>query len=161
MTAIGLASAADSGRNGLARVRAIARWWDEAFRVPVLGWRVGLDAVVGLVPGLGDLIGLVVSGLLIVEAVRLGTGRAVVARMVLNVGIDALIGTIPLVGDLFDLGWKANRRNRDLLERWLAAPTAAERSSGAVVAAAIVAVGGAVVAVSWLVVVAVGAIAGR
>ena len=85
MTAIGLASAADSGRNGLARVRAIARWWDEAFRVPVLGWRVGLDAVVGLVPGLGDLIGLVVSGLLIVDAVRLGTGRAVVARMVLNV----------------------------------------------------------------------------
>ncbi len=161
MTAIGLARTAAAGHDRLARVRAIARWWDEAVRLPILGWRVGLDAVVGLVPGLGDLVGLVVGGLLIAEAVRLGAARPVVARMALNVGIDALIGTIPVAGDLFDLGWKANRRNRDLLERWLEAPAEAERTSGLVVVAAFAAVAAAVVAVGWLVVIAIAAIAGR
>lgn len=118
----------------LRRVENLVRLWDEAVRLPILGWRIGLDAIVGLVPGAGDLIGALVSSWVVIVAARLGVGTPTLIRMALNVGIDALVGAVPLLGDLFDIGWKANRRNYDLLERWRRSPGAVHRSSALVVA---------------------------
>lgn len=116
----------------LERVRALARLWDEAITIPVLGIKIGLDAIVGLVPGAGDLVGLAVSLYPIAAAVALRAGPSIVARMGWNVLVDAVIGAIPILGDLFDVAWRANSRNRDLLDRWARDPNRVERQSGAV-----------------------------
>ena len=103
--------------------------WDEAIRIPGLGWRIGLDAIIGVVPGVGDLIGAAVSSTVVIVAARLGVGTPTLARMVGNIAIDALVGAIPIVGDLFDVGWKANRRNYELIERWRGDPRSVHRAS--------------------------------
>ena len=92
---------------------------DSAFRIPVLGYRVGWDAIIGLVPGLGDAVGMLFSGYIVFEAARLGAPKSVLARMVYNVALEVIIGALPLIGDLFDAVWKANVRNVRLLERAL------------------------------------------
>ena len=97
------------------RLRWLAQLMDTALEVPGLGWRFGLDPVLGLVPGLGDALTTIVSAYIIAEGVRLGASRWTVARMIGNVAIDALIGTIPLLGDLFDAAFKSNVRNLRLL----------------------------------------------
>jgi hypothetical protein len=101
---------------GLERARRIARVLDDFVRVPGTDRRIGLDPVIGLVPGLGDWLTLVISLDLVFSAARLGAGAAVLVRMTGNLALDALVGTVPLVGDLFDFGWKANKRNLALLE---------------------------------------------
>jgi len=141
-----------AGQEAIAQVRRLVRLWDEAIRVPGLGWRVGLDPLVGLVPGVGDLIGLLVSLGPVVTAVRLGANGAVVARMLLNVVLDAVVGAVPIAGDLFDVAWRANRRNLNLLERWLAEPHQVQRSSWAILLGLVVGAAGATAGVVWLVV---------
>lgn len=106
-------------RASLDRIDRLAWWLDDAFRVPVIGKRVGIDGVVGLVPFAGDLVGAGLSSLLVVEALRLGAPRQVWMRMGANAGADFVIGLVPVVGDLFDMAWKANRRNERVLRRWL------------------------------------------
>jgi hypothetical protein len=106
-------------RAGLERIDRLAWWLDDAFRVPVIGKRVGIDGVVGLVPVAGDLVGAGLSSLLIIEALRLGAPRRVWMRMGANAGVDFVIGLVPIVGDLFDMAWKANRRNERVLRKWL------------------------------------------
>ncbi|MSR35165.1 MAG: DUF4112 domain-containing protein [Gemmatimonadetes bacterium] len=113
---------------------------DEALAVPGTSLRVGLDSLLGLIPGVGDLAGGVASSWFLVVAARLGAPPAVLARMGLNIGVYALIGVIPFLGDLFDFGWKANRKNLGLLERHLADPLATSRLSRAVVGGALAAV---------------------
>jgi hypothetical protein len=113
----------------LARVRALARLLDTAVGIPGTRMRVGLDAVLGLVPGVGDVAGTVAAGYIVLTAVRLGAPRAVLARMLVNVGIDTAVGVVPVVGDLFDAGYRANARNVALLEAHLAAPAATQRAS--------------------------------
>lgn len=101
-------------------VRALRKWsvlLDSAFRVPGTRLTFGLDPLLGLIPGLGDLTTPVFAALLLVHAVRLRIPRVVQLRMLINAVIDFGVGTIPVVGDLFDFGWKANVRNLDLLER--------------------------------------------
>jgi hypothetical protein len=100
-------------------MRVLARLCDEAFEIPLLGVRIGLDALVGLVPGIGDLIMAAASAWIVVEAHRLGAPRRVQLAMVANIVIDFLVGAVPLAGDLFDVAWKANVRNVALVERWL------------------------------------------
>ncbi len=112
----------------LARARRIAWLFDETVRLPG-GFRVGLDGLLGLVPVVGDLIGLAASLGIVDIARREGVPAGVQARMVANIGIDAAIGAIPVVGDLFDFGWKANVRNVALLERALDARPPVEASS--------------------------------
>ena len=90
---------------------------DSAFRIPGTGIRFGLDAIVGLIPGLGDLSTPAFAALLLVQAVRMRLPVVVQARMVLNAAFDMLIGLVPILGDLADIGWKANLRNLALLER--------------------------------------------
>jgi len=115
--------AGDAGR--VRRLRRFARWMDDGVKLPGIPLRVGLDPIVGLVPGLGDAAGAVLSAWVLVEAVRLRASTATLARMVYNVAVDALGGALPLLGDLFDAVWKANLRNVALLERHLAEPARA------------------------------------
>ena len=102
---------------------------DNAFQIPGTQFRIGLDAIVGIIPGIGDAIGAVFSAFIVFQAARLGVSRATLARMMGNVVLDTVIGEIPLLGDLFDAGWKANTKNMALLEAHLDRPAATGRSS--------------------------------
>ncbi len=104
----------------LARLRKLAQKMDSAFTVPGLGIRIGLDSIIGLVPVVGDALTLVPSAFILRESLRMGASKSTMARMGVNVGIDLAIGAIPLVGDLFDIGWRSNTRNVDLLHGHLA-----------------------------------------
>jgi hypothetical protein len=119
----------------LARARTLARLLDSAARVPGTGIRFGADAVLGLVPGLGDVAGAALAGYLVLLAQRLGAPRAVVLRMLGNVAVDTIGGTVPLIGDLFDVAYKSNLRNLALLERAIERPTTTSRTSRLMVAA--------------------------
>jgi Domain of unknown function (DUF4112) len=99
---------------------ALRRWavlLDSAFRIPGTGIRFGLDAIIGLIPGLGDISTPAFAALLLMQAVRMRLPIVVQARMVLNAAFDMLIGLVPILGDLVDIGWKANLKNLALLER--------------------------------------------
>ena len=101
-------------------LRALRKWatlLDAAFQVPGTKFRFGLDAIIGLIPGAGDIGTAFFSVMILLHAFRLKIPKVVIGRMVLNAGLDMLAGTIPLVGDLFDAGYKANLRNMALLER--------------------------------------------
>jgi hypothetical protein len=102
---------------------------DDMFRVPVLGWRFGLDALVGLIPGFGDTSTSLVSFYILAAAVRYRVPKITLLRMGLNIGIDYVVGSLPVVGDLADAWWKSNRMNLDLLRK-RATVTAAEARSG-------------------------------
>lgn len=118
------------------RARALARVLDSAVGVPGTPLRVGLDALLGLVPGAGDLVGAALSGYIVLVAARNGAPRSVLGRMLLNVFVDTAIGSIPVVGDLFDIGYKSNLKNVELLERFAGQPartTAQSRRLGAVI----------------------------
>lgn len=119
-------------READARTLAALRKWsvllDSAFRVPGTRLTFGLDPILGLIPGLGDLATPFFSVLLLLHAVRLRIPRAVQLRMLMNAAIDLGIGAIPLVGDFFDFGWKANVRNLALLERHARPGAKADRS---------------------------------
>ena len=120
-----------------AHVRTLARFLDEAVPIPGTGVRVGLDAIIGLVPGVGDVAGAALSGYVVLAAARLGTPPRVLLVMLFNVAVDAVIGSIPAIGDLFDVAWKANMRNAALLDRHLAAPGATRAASGWTIAAVV------------------------
>jgi hypothetical protein len=95
---------------------------DEAFRVPGTGIRFGIDGIIGLVPGLGDVLVGLLSLIIPVAAWIRGVPYVTLVRMTVNVGIGVLVGSIPLFGDIFDIAWKANRRNYRLLCRHLDEP---------------------------------------
>ena len=88
---------------------------DDFIRIPGTSIRFGLDGIVGLVPGIGDLIGGIASCIIIIAAWVRGVSYVVVARMVANVAIEVVIGSVPVLGDMFDIAWRANRRNYALL----------------------------------------------
>jgi hypothetical protein len=108
--------------DSLARARAFTRLLDTAARGPGPRLRVGRDPVLGLVPGLGDVAGAVLSGYLVLLAARAGASRVTIVRMLTNVAIDTVGGALPLVGDAFDVYWKSNSRNLVLLERTVGVP---------------------------------------
>ncbi|SFP46891.1 protein of unknown function [Tranquillimonas alkanivorans] len=117
-----------SSRNAeLERLERLADRMDAAFRIPVVGVRVGWDSILGLIPGIGDAAALAPASYIVYRAHRLGAPPPLLARMGVNVGVDALIGTIPLVGDLLDIGLKANRRNVALLRRHVEGRAAQEK----------------------------------
>lgn len=96
------------------RLESLARlsyWLDDRFRIPGTGIRIGLDGLLGFIPGVGDTATVAVSAWIVVEAWRLGLPRRDLAKMAATVGVDYVVGLVPLVGDLFDVGFKANRRN--------------------------------------------------
>jgi len=101
-------------------VRALARFLDSSIAIPGTNWKFGFDAVVGLVPVIGDVIGGVLSGYIIVQSARARVPVLTLARMLVNIGIDTVVGSVPALGDVFDAAWKANLKNVALLERHLA-----------------------------------------
>jgi hypothetical protein len=120
--------------------RALARVLDSAVGIPGTKIRIGLDALLGLIPGGGDVAAAALSGYIVLTAARRGVPRTVLARMLLNVLVDTAVGAIPVLGDLFDVGYKANMRNVDLLERHDLAPGTARRQSKAAIAAVVAAI---------------------
>jgi hypothetical protein len=110
-------------------LRALSRLLDSAFVIPGTRYRFGLDALIGLVPGLGDAVSAVFSSYLVLQASRLGAPRSVVTRMIANIALDTLVGWVPILGDLFDVAWKSNVRNMALLEEHLQQPSAARAGS--------------------------------
>ncbi|RFP66477.1 DUF4112 domain-containing protein [Hymenobacter lapidiphilus] len=96
-------------------VERVSRLLDSQFRVPGTNWRFGLDPLMGLIPVVGGLPSLAISGLLILTMMRHGASGNLVVRMVFNVVLDTLIGAIPIVGNIFDFAYKANERNVRLL----------------------------------------------
>jgi hypothetical protein len=95
----------------------LSRWMDGLFRIPGTGWRFGLDALVGLVPGVGDLATTAVSFYILAHAVRYRVPKATLLRMGMNVAVDYLLGSVPVVGDFFDAFWKSNQMNVELLRK--------------------------------------------
>ncbi len=91
---------------------------DSSIRVPGTQFRIGLDGLIGLIPGFGDAAGGVVSSYIIAQAARMGVPKSTLIRMAFNVLIESLVGLIPVVGDLFDFAWKANSRNVRLLQQY-------------------------------------------
>lgn len=125
----------------LRKLDRLAWWMDAAFKVPGTKWRVGLDGLIGLIPGIGDLIAGGASAWIVAHAVRLGLPWHVVIRMAGNVALESLVGTIPVIGDLFDMGYKANQRNVAIMREAIEAgaigtpkafPTSARRGATAV-----------------------------
>ena len=98
-------------------LRRIARFLDSAIQVPGTTYRVGLDPILGLVPGIGDLVSPLFGLGILWQANDLGVPKVVQVRMLFNIALDAVVGAVPLVGDLFDFAWKANTKNFALLER--------------------------------------------
>ncbi|WP_380681219.1 DUF4112 domain-containing protein [Salinigranum sp. GCM10025319] len=109
----------------LAALRRLAHALDDLFEVPGTNYRVGLDPLIGLLPGIGDVPTSVASAYIVAQAAALGVPRATLARMLLVVVVDSVVGSVPLVGDLFDAVWKANSRNIALLEARVDDPEAA------------------------------------
>lgn len=93
----------------------LAHYLDGLFKVPGTGWRFGLDALVGLIPNVGDTVTSLASFYILVAGVRYGVPKITLLRMAFNIGLDYVVGAIPLVGDAFDFVWKANRQNMDLI----------------------------------------------
>lgn len=139
-------------------IEALARLLDSQFRLPGTQRRFGLDGLLGLVPGIGDVAGLVLSAGVIAKAIGLGARGATVGRMVGNVALDAAVGTIPVIGWVFDFVFKANTRNVALLERHTLDPHGTEAESRAtlvrtllvVVIAVVVLVAALLALVAWL-----------
>lgn len=113
----------------LRRLDALGQLLDDSIPIPGTGRRIGVDALIGLVPGVGDGAGALLSTYLIVQAAGLGVPRATLVRMAGNVALEALVGAVPFVGDLFDAAYKANLRNLRLLHAHRDAPSGAARAS--------------------------------
>jgi len=104
----------------VARLDVLANLLDTAFILPGTNVRFGFDALIGLVPGIGDAITTAISLYIVLEARQLGAPAHLILRMLANVVVDGFVGAVPLVGDAFDVMWRANRRNVWLLREWLA-----------------------------------------
>jgi hypothetical protein len=130
---------AESNTSELTRIRTIARAFDSALPIPGTGIRFGLDPVLGLVPGLGDLLSSIASIYIVMVGIRLGAPRSAVLRMLGNIAIDTLVGSIPILGDLFDVGWKSNNRNVALIEQHVAQPEKTRAASRMMVAGVLLA----------------------
>ena len=134
----------------LRRLDTLSYVLDNSIPIPGTRRRFGLDALIGLVPGVGDATGALMSAYIVVQAARLGAPAASLVRMLLNVGIEALVGAIPFAGDLFDAWFKANARNVTLLRSELQRPGSTRRSSKGVVVAVVIALVLILGAMGWL-----------
>lgn len=105
----------------IADVEAVARWFDYIFVLPG-GFRFGMAGIIGLIPGIGDIIDGLISLYIVYRAIQLGLPRVAIARMTVNVAIEGIMGSLPFIGDFFDIVFKANLRNYQLLKSHLAEP---------------------------------------
>ena len=125
-------SVVDAGVSETRRRLGYVAWLlDSSIPVPGTRFTIGLDALIGLFPFIGDLVGVVLSSYILSEASRLGAPKSVLMRMTLNIGVEGVVGIVPFAGDLFDAAFKANQRNVKLLNEWFDHPEKTERSSRA------------------------------
>jgi hypothetical protein len=110
----------------LERLEKFSRYTDSSIGIPFTRFRIGMDGIIGLVPVVGDMAGLALSGYVLLEAQRAGASRDVKLRMLRNMGIDFVGGLLPVVGDAFDAIYKANTRNTRLLKSYLEEQLAVE-----------------------------------
>lgn len=104
------------------RLERLAWYLDSSIPIPGLRTRFGLDALIGLFPGIGDTLGAILSSVILSEAARLGAPKTVLLKMAFNIALDTILGAVPVLGDLFDVVWKANQRNMRLLGTYLESP---------------------------------------
>jgi hypothetical protein len=119
----------EDARRSLEHLRAISQLFDQAFAIPGTKWRFGIDALFGLVPGLGDIAGALVAVYAMRVARRLNAPPVLQLHMLSNIALDAVIGMVPVLGDLFDFAFKAQTRNLALLDAYVATPRKAARRS--------------------------------
>jgi hypothetical protein len=136
-------------------VRTLSRLLDTRFVIPGTNIHFGLDAILGLVPGIGDAISAAIGTYIIVAAQQSGVPKAVLARMLANLGLDTVVGSVPILGTIFDVAFKANARNAALLEHAVVDPEGSRRSSTWVIVgivAALLAFCAGSIALAWLLV---------
>ena len=141
------------------RLKQLAWLLDSSIPIPGTRFTIGLEALIGLFPFIGDMVGVALSSFILKEAARLGAPKSVLLRMGFNVALEGIVGIVPFAGDVFDAAFKANQRNVRLLESWLDNPGRTTRSSrwfgialiaGLIVFLVLLAVIGALI-VRWLV----------
>ena len=137
------------------RLRRLSRILDNAIPIPGTPYRIGLDPILGIIPGGGDTVTGALGAYIVVEAARMGLPPKIIGRMVTNIVFDSVAGTIPVLGDLFDIGWKANVQNITLLEKHLQIDTEIKKNSplfviGLILLLAIIVLGFAVLTVLLL-----------
>jgi hypothetical protein len=114
--------ASESRMARLTRLRRLSFFLDNSIEIPLLRFRIGLDPLIGLIPGGGDIAGMILSSIIVMEAAQLGANRSVLVQMAGNILLETIVGTVPMAGDVFDAAWKANARNVKLLESHLEVP---------------------------------------
>jgi hypothetical protein len=140
----------DAGQQALTRYTLITHLLDQAARVPGTSFRFGLDAIIGLIPGFGDAFTALVGMYGLFVARQLGAPVSIQLRMLWNLALDAIVGAIPLFGDLFDFAFKANTRNRVLLERWRLSPHTTHRTSALLMLVLFAVLAGLIVGAVWV-----------
>ncbi len=110
---------ADSKFAKLEYLRRLSNLWDNQLSIPGTPLRVGLESLIGLLPVGGDIVGIIFSSYILLEAARMGLPKVILVRMLVNVIIDGAAGSVPVLGDLFDTTWKANTKNVNLIENHL------------------------------------------
>src|SRR6266545_2959251 len=147
-------SRAERFRDAERRVGFVSRLMDDLVPIPGTSHRIGLDPVLGLVPGAGDLVSAIAGGWILVEAVRFGIPAVVLLRMAWNTTVDLVVGAVPLLGDLFDVAFRSNRRNLELFRRHALDPAASTAEHWTFVAGLVVVMFGLLwllwTAVAWL-----------
>lgn len=111
------------------RMESLAWLLDNSIRIPIIGYRIGLDAILGLIPGIGDATGALMSGYIFLSAIKMKAPLSVLSRMGMNIVVELVVGMIPILGDVFDATFKANARNMDLINGWLDKPKKTRRES--------------------------------
>lgn len=132
------------------KLQRLAKLLDSSIRVPGTSWRIGLDGLVGLIPGVGDVAAGAASSYILLQAVRLGAPWVVTLRMALNIIVDSLVGLIPVVGDIFDFAFKANQRNVQLLLDYQDTPQPVKRRSLLIVLVTFAVVIGVIALAFWM-----------
>ena len=140
----------DLSKNQLKDLDKLAWYLDSSIRIPGTKWTIGLDGILGLIPGIGDLTAGAISSYIILQAVKRGVSVVVIARMLINIGFETVIGVIPIVGDIFDLAFKANLRNVKLIHSYEKNPNQVNNRSGLSVTTVIIAVILVLIFVVWL-----------
>ena len=136
---------------GIADAELLAWLLDNSIPIPGTGRRIGLDALIGLVPGLGDILSGGLGILIVGRGVQRGLPPIVLARMFANVALDFVVGAIPVIGDAFDFWYKANARNIRLLRRYSETPSASTAAEWAFFAAVLAVIGAVAAGSVWLI----------
>lgn len=141
----------DRSRLGdLDEVEFLAWLLDNSIPIPGTGRRIGIDAIIGFVPGLGDVLSGALGLVVVLRGAQLGLPKVVIARMLANLGLDFVIGSIPVIGDAFDLWFKANARNLGLMRRYVEGPRQSTRGQWLFFAAAVAVLIGVAAILAWL-----------